>query len=164
MSKVQIPEFTHAVVILKLILPKLNSSCFFRMRAFFLLLLELTTAIAVSVNGKLKPNPHESPNFVGVEGSVFNLLKGLSFNRICYTRSYRSYMNFKRLQFVWIMIMLDLYPEMDLFLFIMLLLVHIFYMLFHQNCLMFQSVSMSETRVRLKNFLFKFSQNASQCE
>ena len=77
MSKVQIPEFTHAVVILKLILPKpkkMNSSrdyFLFRMRAFFLLLLEFATAITVSVNGKIKPNPHEAPNFVGVEGSVY---------------------------------------------------------------------------------------------
>lgn len=37
------------------------------MRAFFLLLLEFATAITVSVNGKIKPNPHEAPNFVGVE-------------------------------------------------------------------------------------------------
>ena len=33
-------------------------------------MLEFATAITVSVNGKIKPNPHEAPNFVGVEGSV----------------------------------------------------------------------------------------------
>jgi len=37
------------------------------MRTSFLLLLELITALKVSVNGRIKPNPHEVPNFVGLE-------------------------------------------------------------------------------------------------
>ena len=53
------------------------------MRAFFLLLLEFATALTVSVNGKIKPNPHEAPNFVGVEGSVFEHF--LNFKRQHYT-------------------------------------------------------------------------------
>ena len=43
--------------------------------------------------------------------------------------------------------MLDLFPAMDLFPFTMLLLVPIFYMLFHQSFLMFPSVSMLVTKV-----------------